>query len=167
MKKFVVFLIVGLLASSAAWGNDNTQINITANIAQKLDVSVSGDWSIDLDNKGTAYQNDSQGTLTVISNKNSYTVTFSSENGGTLKYGSETIIYKVKVDTDEWTGVVSNALESYKQLTTAQGPYTIVFNQKTPKDGIEFDIGLQIPEYTNLYSEGAYTDTIYISITHS
>jgi hypothetical protein len=163
MKKFWVFLLVGLLASSAAWG---ATIAITVNAASKLEVSVDADtWTIALDNTGTAVENVAQGQLTVKSSKSAYTVTFSSANGGTLVSGTNTIPYQVKVDTTAWaSGVNTNNLSAYTQLTAAK---TIVFQAKTPVAGKTFPIGFKIPAYTEYYIDGAYTDTITISIAQS
>jgi len=67
MKKFVVFLIVGLLASSAAWG---ATITINATVTQKLSVDVDNNtWEITVNNDGAEIVNDPQGTLTVTSSK--------------------------------------------------------------------------------------------------
>jgi len=88
MKKFLVFLIVGLLASSAAWG---ATIAITANAASKLEVSVDSDtWTIALDNTGAAYEDAGQGALTVKSSKSAYTVTSRHEQRYSCE-GNETI----------------------------------------------------------------------------
>ena len=166
MKKFVVFLIVGLLASSAAWG---ATINVTATVAQILDVAVdSNTWPITVNNDGLAIVNGTQGVLTVTSSKKNYTVTFSSENNGRLLIsggGSETIPYYVKVNTAGWEGVETNNLSNYTQLTTAG--ITIVFNKRTPVLGKTFNIGFNIPAYTEYYVDGTYTDIITISIAQS
>jgi len=163
MKKFIVFLIVGLLASSAAWG---ATINVTATVAEILVVAVdSNTWPITINNDGAEVDNDSQGVLTVTSSKKNYTVTFISANGGALSNGTETIPYKVKVvctDTS-WTGVATNDLSGYTTLTTAG--VTIIFNKRTPVLGKTFDIGFYTPAYTEYYVDGTYTDTITISIT--
>ena len=160
MKKFFVFLLVGLLASSAAWG---ATIAITVNAAQKLDVTVdSPTWTIALDNTGAAVENATQGALTVKSSKTAYTVTFVSTNSGTLLNGTNTIPYQIKVDTSNWSsGVATNNLSDYTQLTAAK---TIVFQSRTPTVGKTFNIGFKIPAYTEYYVDGAYTDTITISI---
>jgi hypothetical protein len=161
MKKFLVFLIVGLLASSAAWG---ATIAITANAASKLEVSVDSDtWTIALDNTGAAYEDAGQGALTVKSSKSAYTVSFASANNGTLVKGTDTIPYKVKVDTAGWSGVATNNLSAYTQLTAA-ATKTIVFSSRTPTAGKTFDIGFKIDAYSEYYVDGAYTDTITISI---
>jgi len=70
MKKFVVFLIVGLFASSAAWG---ATITINATVTQKLSVDVDNNtWEITVNNDGAEIVNDPQGTLTVTSSKKLY-----------------------------------------------------------------------------------------------
>jgi len=164
MKKFFVFLIVGLLASSAAWA---AQITVTATVAQKLDVAVdSTTWPITINNDGAAVVEDHQGVLTVTSSKKNYTVTFVSTNGGQLSNGTEAIPYQVKVVCTDtaWTGVATNNLSDYTTLTTAG--VTISFNKRTPVLGKTFDIGFKIPSYTEYYVDGTYTDTITISITH-
>jgi len=163
MKKFVVFLVVGLVAGSLAW---SATIGITVNAAQKLEVTVdAATWTIALDNTGTAIDVPNQGQLTVKSSKASYTVTFTSTNSGTLNYGSYSIPYKIKVDTTSWAaGVATNNLASYTQLSSAK---TIVFQLKTPTAGKTFPIGFNIEAYTDYYVDGAYTDTITISIAQS
>jgi hypothetical protein len=159
MKKFFAILIVGLLASTAAWG---ATIGITVNAASKLDVSVDqSTWTIALDNSGTAIDVANQGAFTVKSSKSAYTVSFASGNNGTLINGSNSIPYKVKVDTASWSGVATNNLSSYTQLTAAK---TIVFQSRTPTAGKTFAIGFNIEAYTDYYVDGAYTDTITISI---
>ena len=168
MKKFVVFLIVGLLASSAAWG---ATISINATVTSIMDVSVDQPtWPITVNNDGVAIENDPQGVLTVKSSKRNYTVTFISSHNGSLLIndgGTETIPYQVKVVCTDtaWTGVAENNLSGYTTLTTAG--VTIVFNKRTPVGGKTFDIGFYIPAYTEYYVEGTYTDTITISIAQS
>ncbi len=163
MKKLVSVLFALALIAGSAWA---ASIGITVNAATKLEVSVnSATWTIALDNSGTAITNDSQGTLTVKSSKSAYTVTFTSSNSGTLVSGSNTIPYKVKVDTSGWAaGVQTNNLSSYTQLTSDK---TIVFKARTPIAGKDFPIGFNIEAYTDYYVDGAYTDTITISITAS
>lgn len=163
MKKFVVFLVIGLVAGSLAW---SATIGITVNAAQKLEVTVdAATWTIALDNTGTAIDVPNQGQLTVKSSKASYTVTFTSTNGGTLNNGSYTMPYKVKVDTSSWVaGVATNNLSSYTQLTSAK---TIIFQLRTPTAGKTFPIGFNIEAYADYYVDGAYTDTITISIAQS
>jgi len=163
MKKLFAFLIVGLVASGAAWG---TTIGVTVNAAAKLEVSVdTASWTIALDNSGTAIDVANQGQLTVKSSKSAYTVTFSSTNNGTLVSGSNTIPYRIKVDTSGWTtGVATNNLSSYTQLTSAKA---IVFQLRTPTSGKTFAIGFNVEAYTDYYVDGAYTDTITISIASS
>jgi len=163
MKKLVVVLVLAIVAGSAAWG---ATLGITVNAAAKLDVTVdAATWTIPLDNSGTQIQTDAQGSLTVLSSKSSYTVTFTSTNGGTLVNGTNTIAYYIKVDTSSWSaGVTSNALSTYTQLTAAK---TIVFQSKTPTAGKSFPIGFQIPTYTDYYVDGAYTATITISIAQT
>ncbi len=163
MKKLVVVLIIAVIAGSAAWG---ATLGITVNAAAKLDVTVdSATWTIALDNTGTQIQADTQGSLTVLSSKSSYTVSFTSTNGGTLVNGTNSIAYYIKVDTSSWTaGVTSNALSSYTQLSSTK---TIVFQSKTPTAGKSFPIGFQIPAYTDYYVDGAYTATITISIAQT
>ncbi len=165
MKKFFVFLIIGLVAGSAAWG---ATIGITVNAATKLEASVDqSTWTIALDNSGTAIDLPTQGQLTVKASKSAYTVTFTSANSGTLNNGSNTIPYKVKVDTSTWTtGVATNNLSSYTQLT-ASAVKTIVFQSRTPTVGKTFAIGFNIEAYTDYYVDGAYTDTITISIAQN
>lgn len=167
MKKFFVFLIIGLVAGSAAWG---ATIGITVNAASKLEVSAGSDpvtWTIALDNSGTAIDLPTQGQLTVKASKSAYTVTFTSANSGTLNNGSNTIPYKVKVDTSAWTtGVATNNLSSYTQLT-ASAVKTIVFQSRTPTVGKTFAIGFNIEAYTDYYVDGAYTDTITIAIAQN
>jgi len=167
MKKFVVFLIVGLLASSAAWG---ATIGINATVSSILDVSVDQPtWPITVNNDGVAIENDPQGVLTVKSSKRNYTVTFISLRNGSLLIdgGTETIPYQVKVVCTDatWDGVATNNLSGYTTLTNAG--VTIVFNKRTPVGGKTFDIGFYIPAYTEYYVEGTYTDTITISIAQS
>ncbi len=161
MKKFSLFVVMGVLAASVAWG---ATIDITANVTQKLEVSVGAStWTITLDNSGTAIQNDTQGAFTVKASKSSYTVSFTSTNSGVLKNGTETIPYKIKVDTTGWTdGVQTNNLSAYTQLTTAK---TIAFKKRTPTAGKTFDIGFNIEAYTDYYVDGAYTDTLTIAVT--
>lgn len=163
MKKLVMSLVIGVVVAGFAW---SATIGITVNAASILTVSVdSPSWTIELDNSGSAINNSNQGQLTVKSSKASYTVTFTSTNSGTLNNGSYTIPYKVKVDTSGWTsGVATNNLSSYTQLSTAK---TIVFQSKTPVDGKTFAIGFNIEAYTDYYVDGAYTDTITISIAQS
>jgi len=163
MKKFVVFLVIALVASSLAW---SATIGITVNATQKLEVTVdAATWTIALDNTGTAIDVPNQGQLTVKSSKASYTVTFTSTNGGTLNNASYTMPYKVKVDTSTWVaGVATNNLSSYTQLTSAK---TIIFQLKTPTAGKTFPIGFNIESYTDYFVDGAYTDTITISIAQS
>ena len=160
MKKFSLFVVMGVLAASVAWG---ATIDITANVAAKLEVSVGAStWTIALDNSGTAIQNDAQGTFTVKASKSSYTVSFTSTNSGVLKNGTETIPYNIKADTSTWTdGVLTNNLSSYTQLTAAK---TIAFKKKTPTAGKTFNIGFNIPAYTDYYIDGAYTDTLTITV---
>jgi len=123
-----------------------------------------GTWTIALDNTGTAIQNDAQGVLTVKASKSNYTVTFTSTNSGFLKNGTETIPYKIKVNTSGWTdGVQTNNLSAYTQLTDA-ATKTIVFKKRTPTIGKAFDIGFNIEAYTEYYADGAYTDTLTITI---
>lgn len=168
MKKFVVFLIVGLLASSAAWGATTTGININATVGSIMDVSVSSsEWAITVNNDGLAIENDPQATLTVKSSKRNYTVKFSSLHNGSLIIndgGTESIPYSIKVDTAGWSGIDTNNLSSYTPLTTAG--VTIKFDEKTPVAGKTFDIGFKIGTYNDYYVDGVYTDTITISITH-
>ncbi len=163
MKKLALVLVIGVVVAGFAW---SATIGITVNAAAKLEVSVdSGTWTIALDNSGTAIDQPSQGQLTVKSSKASYTVTFTSTNSGTLNNGSYTIPYKVKVDTSGWvSGVATNNLSSYTQLSAAK---TIVFQLKTPTAGKTFPIGFNIEAYTDYYVDGAYTDTITISIAAS
>lgn len=163
MKKCLLFLVIALTAGSLAW---SAQIGITVNAALKLEVTVdSSTWTIPLDNTGTAIDLSNQGLLTVKSSKASYTVTFTSANGGTLNNGSYTIPYKIKVDTTSWSaGVATNNLSSYTQLTSGK---TIVFQLRTPIAGKIFPIGFNIEAYTDYFVDGAYTDTITISIAAS
>jgi len=160
MKKFFLLAVIGVLAASTAWG---ATITITANAAPILDVSVSTSaWTIALDNSGDAFTNDAQGAFTVKASKSSYTVTFTSTNSGVLKNGTETIPYKIKVDTSGWTaGVNTNTLSSYTQLTAGK---TITFKSKTPTGGKTFDIGFNIEAYSDYYIDGTYTDTLNIAI---
>ena len=73
------------------------------------------------------------------------------------------IPYEIKVDTEGWTGVQTNNLDTYKQLTEAK---TIVFIKRTPAVGKVLPIGIQIPEYLNeIYEDGTYTATLTIGIT--
>lgn len=163
MKKLVIFLIIAVVAGSMAWG---ATLGITVNAATKLEVTVgTASWTVSLDNSGIAIQNDAQGTVSIKSSKASYTVTFSSGNSGLLLNGSNSIAYYIKVDTSSWsTGVATNNLNSYTQLTSGK---TIVFQQKTPVAGETFNIGFQVPAYTDYYVDGAYTDTVTISIAQS
>jgi len=163
MKKSFLLVLIGILAASMAWG---ATINITANVTQVLEVSVDADtWTIAMDNEGGEILDDTQGVLTVKASKSNYTVTFSSGHSGTLVSGSETIPYFIKVDTTGWIeGVQTNNLSSYTQLTTAK---TIVFKKRTPTAGKAFDIGFNILEYTDYYVDGAYSDTLTISIAVS
>lgn len=171
MKKFVVFLIFGLLASSAAWGANTAGININATVGSIVDVSVSSsEWAITVNNDGVAIENDPQGVLTVKSSKRNYTVTFSSLHNGSLLIndgGTETIPYQVKVVCTDatWNGVATNNLSGYTTLTNAG--VTIVFNKRTPVLGKTFNIGFNIPAYTEYYVDGTYTDIITISIAQS
>lgn len=160
MKKFFLLAVIGVLAASTAWG---ATIAINATVASKLEVSVdAATWTIALDNTGTAIQNDAQGVLTVKASKSSYTVTFTSTNSGVLMNGTETIPYKIKVNTSGWTdGVDTNNLSSYTQLATSK---TIVFKKRTPTAGKTFNIGFNIESYTEYYADGAYTDTVTITI---
>ncbi|MEN6500716.1 MAG: hypothetical protein ABFC65_09295 [Rectinema sp.] len=172
MKKFVVFLIVGLLASSAAWGATSAGITIEANVAQILDVSPDPltTWEFGIDNSGNAAEFQNVGTLTVKSSTETYIVTFSSANGGMLKKNEtdNPISYNVKAGLTsayaQWTGIYNNALDTYVQLSA---PKTILFSQKTPKDGVEFNISFNIEAYTEFYVDGVYTDTITISIAQN
>jgi len=161
MKKSFLVVLIGILAASTAWG---ATIAINATVTEKLEVSVGAtSWAITLDNSGTAIQNDTQGAFTVKASKSNYTVTFSSANSGTLKNGTEAIPYKIKVDTSAWTeGVQINNIGTYTQLTTQS---TIVFKKKTPTAGKTFNIGFNIEAYTEYYIDGAYTDTLSITIS--
>ena len=161
MKKFFLLAVIGILAASTAWG---ATIAINATVASKLEVSVDAEtWVIALDNTGTAIQTDDQGVLTVKASKSSYTVTFASTNSGVLKNGTETIPYKIMVDTTGWNeGVQTNNLSAYTQLATSK---TIVFKKRTPTAGKAFDIGFKIEAYNEYYADGAYTDTLNITIT--
>jgi len=78
---------------------------------------------------------------------------------GALSNGTETIPYLIKVNTAGWSGVETNNLIAYTQLTVAK---TIVFDERTPVLGKTFDIGFKIAAYTEYYVDGAYTDTITI-----
>lgn len=163
MKKLVVVLLIAIVAVAMSWG---ATLGITVNAAAKLEVSVNtAAWTIDLTNDGTLIQNDAQGVLTVKSSKASYTVTFTSANSGTLNYSTYTMPYYIKVDTSGWSaGVATNNLSSYTQLTAGK---TIVFQLKTPTAGQTFNIGFQVAAYTDYYVDGAYTDTVTISIAQS
>ena len=161
MKKFSLLAVIGILAASTAWG---ATIQITANAAPILDVSVDAEtWTITLDNSGTAITNNTQGPFTVKASKSSYTVKFTSTNNGVLKNGTETIPYKIKVDTSTWSaGVDTNNLNSYTPLTT--GGKTIVFRSRTPAARKTFNSGFNIEAYSDYYTDGAYTDTLTIAI---
>jgi hypothetical protein len=52
-------------------------------------------------------------------------------------------------------------LSGYTQLTEGK---KIVFQSKTPTAGKTFNIGFNIAAYTDYYVDGAYTDTITITI---
>jgi len=160
MKKFLAFVFVGLIVCSGAWA---ATIGITVNVASKLEASVdAATWTIALDNTGTAIDNSAQGQLTVKSSKSSYNVSFSSTNSGYLVNGTNSILYMIKVDTTGWAaGVYSNELSGYTQLTEGK---KIVFQSKTPTAGKTFNIGFNIAAYTDYYVDGAYTDTITITI---
>ena len=160
MKKFLAFVFVGLIVCSGAWA---ATIGITVNVAEKLEASVdAATWTIALDNSGAAIDLPAKGSLTVKSSKSSYKVTFSSAKNGVISDGSHDIVYKIKVDTTGWAaGVDSNELSSYTQLTSGK---KIVFKSKTPTEGKTFNIGFNIEAYTDYYVDGAYTDTITITI---
>jgi len=165
MKKFWAFLVVGLLIGSAAWAVD---VQISAIVASRLSVGITDStWDLTIDNTGAEVTQDSIDNLTVISSKKNYTVSFSSSDNGNLKMtvsGTDYLIpYEIKVDTEGWTGVQTNNLDTYKQLTEAK---TIVFIKRTPAVGKVFPIGIQIPEYLNeIYEDGTYTATLTIGIT--
>lgn len=160
MKKSFLVVLIGILAASTAWG---AQITINATVTSKLIVDVdAATWTITLDNEGGAILDDTQGVLTVKASKSNYTVTFQSAHSGVLLNGSESIPYLIMVNTTGWTdGVQTNNLSSYTQLTTSK---TIVFKKRTPIGGKAFDIGFNIAAYTEYYVDGAYSDTLTISI---
>ena len=163
MRKSLLLMAALLAVTASVFG---ATIGVTVNVASKLEVTVdAATWTIALDNSGTAIDNPSQGQLTVKSSKSSYTVTVSSTNSGTLVNGANSIPYKIKVDTSSWAaGVASNQLSSYTQLTAGK---TIVFQLRTPTAGKTFNIGFNIEAYSDYYIDGAYTDTITISIAAS
>ena len=166
MKKFWAFLVVGLLIGSAAWAAVDVQIS--ASVANRLSVAIEHPtWDLTIDNTGAEVTQDSIDNLTVISSKKNYTVSFSSSDNGNLKMtvsGTDYLIpYKIKVDTEGWTGVQTNDLDTYVQLNGAK---KIVFIKRTPAVGKVFPIGIQIPEYFNeIYEDGTYTATLTIGIT--
>ncbi len=121
MKKFLVFLIVGLLASSAAWG---ATIAITANAASKLEVSVDSDtWTIALDNTGAAYEDAGQGALTVKSSKSAYTVTSRHEQRYSCE-GNDYNSSKVKVDTTDGRACDENSARTPADGRCHQATYS-------------------------------------------
>jgi len=108
MKKRNLVLLLLLLPLAGAWsaGIDVTLIVSPVGGSLTLDTTI---WTIDFANDGTsAYQQDSQGTLTVKSgNSQNFHVDFSSQNAGYAKKGSDLIPYAVKVTlvTAGYTGI--------------------------------------------------------------
>jgi hypothetical protein len=165
MKKRNLVLLLLLLPLAGAWsaGIDVTLIVSPVGGSLTLDTTI---WTIDFANDGTsAYQQDSQGTLTVKSgNSQNFHVDFSSQNAGYAKKGSDLIPYYIKITlaTAGYTGIVGSPeiMAGYVPLTSTQ---TITCNKKTPKNGIALQIGMMIPTSSDFYESGSYTDVLTIS----
>lgn len=137
-------------------------------IAEPVGGNISLDsyvWDIAFANDGTAYQNDTQATLTIKSGtKKNFHVDFSSQNLGNVKQGSNQIPYFLKATliTSGYTGIVGTPpiVAGYVQLTSTQ---TITFNKRTGAAGIQFSIGFRIAPHSEFYESGNYVDVMTIS----
>jgi len=168
MKKWIVLLFI---LSMILKLNAQAGIAITVIVAPPPGASIIVDshlWDISLVNDGsTSYQNDNQGTMTIRSGSTwFYHVDFSSQNLGQLKQGTNYIPYYVKA-----TAISSNTglfgtpaiVAGYVQLTSTQSMW---FIKKTPRDGIQFYIGIKInPAAGEFYESGLYSDTLTITFS--
>ena len=166
-RKMFLLVLAALLISVPVFAAD---VQISASVANRLSVAIEHlTWNLTIDNTGAEVTQNSIDNLTVISSKKNYTVSFSSSDNGNLKMTVSGIVYlipyEIKVDTEGWTGVQTNNLDTYRQLTEAK---TIVFIKRTPAAGKAFLIGIQIPAYSEeIYEDGTYTATLTIDITAS
>ncbi len=169
MKKWIVLLF---MLSMLLRLNADAGIAITVIVAPPPGAAVTMDsylWNLTLANDGiTTYQNDQQGTMTIkSSNVKNYRIDFSSQNLGRLKQGTDYITYYTKATaiTGGNIGLVGNPaiVAGYVQLT---GIESMQFNKKTPKNGIQFYIGIKIdPLAGEFYESGSYSDILTITFT--
>ncbi|HNV36815.1 MAG TPA: hypothetical protein PLO10_03145 [Rectinema sp.] len=168
MKKWVVVVFALFMILKL---NAQASIGITVVVAPPPGASITMDsyiWDILFANDGvTTYQNDNQGTMTIrSSDRKNFRVDFSSQNLGSLKQGTDYYVpYYIKATriTGGNIGLVGTPaiVAGYVQLTSVQ---SMEFNKKTPKEGIQFYIGIKIdPISGEFYESGNYTDTLTIT----
>ena len=168
MKKWIVVVFALLIIFKL---NAQASIGITVIVAPPPGAAITMDsylWGISFANDGsTTYQNDHQGTMTIRSGSTwFYHVDFSSQNLGQLKQGSDYIPYSIKA-----TAISNNPglfgtpaiVAGYVQLTSTQSMW---FIKKTPRNGIQFYIGIKInPVAGEFYESGSYSDTLTITFS--
>ena len=169
MKKWIVLLF---MLSMLLRLNADAGIAITVIVAPPPGAAVTMDsylWNLTLANDGiTTYQNDQQGTMTIKSGSTRiYHVDFSSQNLGRLKQGTDYIPYYVKATalTGGNIGLLGTPAitAGYVQLTAVNSMW---FIKKTPRDGIQFYVGIKIdPLAGEFYESGSYSDILTITFT--
>mgnify|MGYP001198616202 CR=1 FL=1 len=166
-----VWIVVVFVLSMILKLNAQAAIGITVIVAPPPGAAITMDsylWNISFANDGNStYQNDHQGTMTIKSGSTRiYHVDFSSQNQGRLKQGTNYIPYYVKA-----TAISSNngllgtpaIVAGYVQLTGTQSMW---FIKKTPRNGIQFYVGIKIdPIAGEFYESGSYSDILTITFT--
>jgi hypothetical protein len=178
MKKFVVLFLVAVVAAGVAFAQSSLTVN--ASIAQVLQAKFGEATTSTIsfgELSGTGDKTTGVASLTVISNRPTWTITFSSPDGddkGSLvpSAGSAAPIpYKLKavLTTTGWANVgnVTNSISDFQAMSSDR---TIVgaSNSKTPVTGVVYALSAQLTMPSadeELYEAGVtFSDTITIAI---
>ncbi|MCX7027673.1 MAG: hypothetical protein NT061_09370 [Spirochaetes bacterium] len=175
MKKFAVLLIAALVAVGSVSAASNPDLVVNATVSPVLYVNVTNTpisitFPDNFNNASTNPSADKNGTLTVISNKKAYKLSFTSTNLGTLKdpaISGVAIPYTLAVSTAAGTTPTGTVLTAV-QLTAAKD-VTITDGGRTTKTGVDYVLTVAASNQDDsalLYQAStAYTDTITITIT--
>ncbi|MEW6547872.1 MAG: hypothetical protein AB1407_00235 [Spirochaetota bacterium] len=178
MKKFLFVFFGLLLMSNFVYSQNSLAVN--ASIQDYISAAFPESAFVDfgtIDGSTTGAKTSGNATLTIISNKPHWKVTFTSGHDSTLVSGSTTataIPYKLKASLS----TASSSVWSLSKLTTSMEAYQTIptgglklevatGNGKTPVGGITFDVGaeLTMPTSGELYEAGTtFTDTVTITI---
>lgn len=173
MKKLFLVAFIALAAVGVAFGTET--LNIAGTVPDQISIALVQDGlALDFVGLGEAGTQDGTATLTVVSNKKTWTVTISSGTDGFMltKADTNSIPYKVQAaldadNTESFNGTILNGLADPTHIASGNVTIKATANGRTSKLGIDFSFTISADaqgDTTVLWEAGAYTDTITITI---